>query len=95
MLAAVIATAGLAVGGCTSKFKNFDVFDKNPATQGPVSTLIRAETADNGGGSAAYPGGHSLTRVTIGGGYSRAPIGGTAGAHGIDAGVHGKPAVSH
>ena len=71
-----LLAAGLLVvwagSGCSSNLSRFDLINLSGTPQ--ANQITRAETGDQGSGNAASasgPGGHSLTRVTVGGSYLR------------------------
>jgi hypothetical protein len=96
ILAFAVALSPVALTGCSTNLTRFDVIakQKNSATK---MLITRAETADQGSGTGdstiVGPGGHTLSRITIGGSYLRRSNT-TAGGHTLVGGLHGNPQAS-
>lgn len=77
--------------GCTTKLSRFDIINLKGGSQ--EHQITRSETADQGSGqvsSVIGPGGHTLTRVTVGGFYLRRSDVGNSSRN-VAAGLHGNP----
>ena len=83
----IVLNAIFAVG-CSTKVNRFDVIQTSGSTT--AHQITRAEVADSGSGQVSLHGGHSMSRVTLGGYYLRR-VGVTSTAHKMNAGLFGNP----
>lgn len=77
--------------GCTTKLSRFDIINLKGGSQ--QHQITRSETADQGSGnvsSVVGPGGHTLTRATVGGFYLRRNDVANP-SRSVAAGLHGNP----
>jgi hypothetical protein len=87
-LIATFLVLTLFSAGCSSNMSRWELVNRFKKAMG--HQVERAETADQGSGTASVNGGHTVRRVTIGGSYARR-IQVASPGYKANGGLHGNP----